>query len=134
MPTTEERAFVKPPELPELDAGFLKWYSKYFGTKVPKPTTPNNMNIVERALNTYTLFLASLFPHSNVSLTKFSPLFGKSAFSLSIFFWSVDSELGSWGGKSARKGAKNAVAADMIRNPSHQAPRKPGSPSVRPSL
>ena len=40
--------------LPELDAGFLKWYSKYFGTKVPKPTTPNNMNIVERALNTYT--------------------------------------------------------------------------------
>ena len=41
-------------DLPELDAGFLKWYSKYFGTKVPKPTTPNNMKIVERALNTYT--------------------------------------------------------------------------------
>ena len=41
-------------DLPELDAGFLKWYSKYFGTKVPKPTTPNKRKIVERALNTYT--------------------------------------------------------------------------------
>ena len=40
--------------LPELDAGFLKWYSKYFGTKVPKPTTPNSKKTVDRALNTYT--------------------------------------------------------------------------------
>jgi len=52
MPTTEDTAFVNPPEFPELDAGFLKWYSKYFGTKVPKPTTPKSMKTVDRALNT----------------------------------------------------------------------------------
>ena len=46
--------------LPELDAGFLKWYSKYFGTKVPKPTTPNSKKTVDRALNTYTLTRKSL--------------------------------------------------------------------------
>ena len=40
--------------LPELDAGFLKWYSKYFGTKVPNPTTPKRRKIVDRALKTYT--------------------------------------------------------------------------------
>ena len=40
--------------LPELDAGFLKWYSKYFGTNVPKPIIPNRRNIVDRELNTKT--------------------------------------------------------------------------------
>ena len=40
--------------LPEVDAGFLKWYSKYFGTNVPKPIIPNRRNIVDRELNTKT--------------------------------------------------------------------------------
>ena len=40
--------------LPELDAGFLKWYSKYFGTNVPKPIIPNRRKIVDRELNTKT--------------------------------------------------------------------------------
>ena len=40
IPITAPPALESPPRLPEDEADFLKWYSKYLGMNVPNPRNP----------------------------------------------------------------------------------------------
>ena len=62
-------------ERPVLEAVWRKWYSRYFGKKVPIPENARSATTAEQRFHMYTLFLNSLLVHCLVSSRNSLPVF-----------------------------------------------------------